>query len=302
MTNCPSCNFPTQETWNHCPMCATPLFAGQDTSANSGVRPVFKIINWLLESKAIFREVRPETFDSPVLEELLSKGRLATAETDFSNFGEDRKPLKATVLLGDEDDIQEIFDAFENNNPDLLLGYVETEDYCLVMVTAEWERSLNLPNALPEISEALGGTFTVLAGGEEAPEESFFADCFYTESDSIAKALREANLQTSKIAVPKVFELQEGVQCTVIKYVPDQDNVDAFVLAAIYVGSCAQKGKDIVLKSMFRFEEKINRTVIRAENWAIELSNYDDTKMSTSEFKAIANRFAELLDGKQFSE
>jgi hypothetical protein len=283
-------------------MCATPLNVAQNDSTAEGVRPVFKVVNRLLEAKAIFGEVRPETFASDILENLLSEGRLATAETDFNNFGEKRKPLKATILLGDENNIQAVFDEFENNNPDLLLGYVETDNYCMVMVTADWERDLKLPNALPEISEALGGTFTVLVGDDETPEENFFADCFYTESDSIAKALREANLQTSKIAVPKVFELQEGSQCTVVKYVPNQNNVDAFVLAVIYVGSCAQQGNDIVLKSMFRFEEKVNRTVIRAENWAIELSSYDDSKMSPSEFKTVAKQFADLLEGKQFAE
>jgi len=292
MSNCPSCSYSVDSAWIACPSYGLPLQTNKEEEGQPEIviRKSLVTINQLTSANAIFRELRPETFGSTLLQELLVAGNYATAETDFNFFGEDRPPLRVTVVIETPERIQEVFDEFMDVCQESLFGFVEAPNDVIVFVTGAPERSECLPNGLDEISAALGGTKTVLLECmDTAPPPLESGDCFYSESDQLCKVVSQLGLVTGVFDPPVKYELKAGVESTVFKFLPQESNPDSFIRGCIYMGSCSEKGEDLKLKGMYNFDEMDLRAILRSENWAIELSGKG---VSTSEFRDYANRLA----------
>ncbi len=294
MSSCRSCSIQIEETWKLCPNCGLP-FLSKASEPIVLVRPVIGPLNELVSAQVLYGEVAPNTFGSPLLEELVAGGRFATAETDFDAFGTNRSPLEVTVILAEADSLPSLFKEFMSACNRTVFGYVEAGEEILIFVTGEENRSECLPTGLNEIAETLNGAVTILleCRGNKIPPVGW--GCFYSESDDIVKILQEAKLTSRLFVTPEKYGLVDQIESSVFKYFPDENKPDNFVLGVVYVGKCEERGADIELKGMFDFDSRTLRAYLRDQNWIIELGGEG---INPQEFTAVAEEFKDFLDAE----
>lgn len=294
MSRCRSCSIQIEETWKLCPNCGLPLVSKASEPVVL-VRPVISPLNELVSAQVLYGEVTPNTFGSPLLEELVAGGRFATAETDFDAFGTNRHPLEVTIILAEADSLPGLFKEFMSASTRTVFGYVEAGDEILIFVTGEESRSECLPTGLNEIAETLNGTVTVLLECRENRIPPVSMDCFYSESDDIVKVLQEAKLTSRLFVTPEKYGLQDQIESSVFQYFPDENNPENFVSGVVYVGKCEENGTDIELKGMFDFDSRTLKALLKNQNWIIELGGEG---LNPQEFAAVAEEFKDFLEAE----
>jgi len=259
---------------NICVTCATPLVAGAKFCVECGTPlPVEKsevashrsreVLIKLVNEGLISAIVQPNSYGQPVLEELASKGDYAQANADFETFFEQRPPLTVTAVFLTQETARETFEVFLGSCGQNVLGYVEFQGGML-LVSANYERDLALPNGLAKFAQALEGTAEVMLGNEQ-PTEVVNSSLMYQASEDILEIFQGANLVTMTLATPGRYDLKEQIESSVFKYVPSQNNPDDFLVGSIYVG--------VPAKGMFGFDERTNQALLSEENGVVEISS-----------------------------
>lgn len=277
---CVNCGTALVEGAKFCVECGTPRPEEAPTVESTRARD---LLIRMVEATVVREIVRPNTFGVADFDELLAAGNYGQGSTDFDTSFDSRPPLLVTVLLAPTEQLPSLYELFVASCGQNLLGTVELDE-AVVLVSAPYERDSDLPNGVEEIAAAIGGSGTVLIGETSEKAVNHFT---FKASEDIVDVFDDAGLVTTSGTTPAKYDLQDQVESSVFKYLPEPGNEDKVLLVSVYL--------NVPAKAMFSFDEAQNQATLSDENWIIEFSS---NLLTPSEFKAAVALFVEEVGGE----